>query len=247
MNRENYSVTLSDIDEERFGIKTAKVWEIKPGGIEEVLRFCQDNNVKFIIARCRTNELNLAREMEEMGFQLMDTLIYYLCNLRKNPLPEYVSEIVVRPFRAGEENIIRSISAEAFEGYLGHYHTDTRLDRAKCDEVYADWAYKSCFFKEVADEVFIAEYRGKIIGFGAVRANITGEGEYILAGILNEYQGHGAFRMITINCMRWCIERGINTIITSTNITNLASQKVQIRLGFDPSYSYYIFHKWVDR
>lgn len=244
MNLNDVPISLSAIDEERFGIKTAKVEKMGLQDIPDVMRFCEEYKVRLLLARCPTNDLPTVQELERKGFLLMDTLIYYSCNLRKNSPPEYVSEIKIRPFKPGEEKIIKSIAAEAFNSYIGHYHADSRLDKTKCNETYADWAYKSCLHKEVADQVFVAELKEKVIGFGTVRANSSDEGQYILAGILKPYQGMGTYRMILINCMKWCIARNIGTIITATQITNMAVQKVWIRLGFDPSLSYYTFHKW---
>lgn len=246
MNKETSSITLSDIDEERFGIKTAKALGFQSKDIANILSFCRQNDVVFLIARCRTSDLNLAQEMEEIGFQLMDTLIYYSCNLRKTPPPEYVSDIAIRPFRAGEENIIRSISAEAFDGYLGHYHADRRLDRERCDEVYIDWAYHSCISKNMADIVLVAEHGGSIAGFATLKINSPVVGEGVLFGVAPSAQGKGIYRLLMIHGMKWCIEQGHEKMVVSTQISNVAVQKVWCRLGFEPNYSYYTFHKWFD-
>jgi len=238
------SIEISDIDHDRFGVKTAKVTEVRPGDLEDIMRFCRRNKVEFLIARCLTIDLKLAQEMESRGFQLMDTLIYYSCNLEKDPPPDTVSGTMIRTFRHGEETIISLISAEAFEGYQGHYHADQRLDKNKCDDVYTDWAYKSCISRSAADEVFVAEYEGKIIGFGTVKMESSGQGHIILAGVLKKYQGLGVYRSIFIHCMKWCLQQGLYSVLTSTQITNLAVQRVWIRLGFEPCSSYYTFHKW---
>lgn len=237
-------ISLSAIDEERFGVRTAKAFGLIMNDLQEVLSFCEMNKVQLLIARCPTTELHLVQEMEHQGFLLMDTLLCYACDLRQNPPPEYVSELTIRPFRKGEEQIIQTIAGDAFAGYLGHYHADSRLDKAKCDEVYVDWSYRSCISRDVADEVFVAEQGGRLIGYGTVRAKNPEQGQYIIGGILKEYQGMGAIRLIVLNCMRWCIERNIRTMTTETQVTNTASQKVWIRLGFEQNHSYYTFHKW---
>jgi GNAT superfamily N-acetyltransferase len=244
MKKKDIPIFISEIDEKRFGIKTAKIEKMEFNDIPYVMEFCEEYKVRLLIARCLTSDLPLVQELEKNGFLLMDTLIYYSCNLKKNPPPKYVSEINIRLFNRGEEEIIKSIADEAFNNYTGHYHADRRLDKENCNETYVDWAYRSCFHKEVADQVFVAELEGKIIGFGTVRANSPDEGQYIIAGVLKPYQGMGTYRMILMNCMKWCIERNIGTIITATQITNLAVQKVWTRLGFYPSFSYYTFHKW---
>ena len=69
------------------------------------------------------------------------------------------------------------MATEAFRGYYGHCHADQRLDRAKCDEVYRDWALRSCLSRDVADQVLVAVLDGSIVGFGDLRLNTPEEGE----------------------------------------------------------------------
>jgi len=47
-----------------------------------------------------------------------------------------------------------------------------------------------------------------------------------------------------LGALRWFEARGRSRMLISTQITNVAVQKVWIRLGFEPSKSYYTFHKW---
>jgi hypothetical protein len=44
--------------------------------------------------------------------------------------------------------------------------------------------------------------------------------------------------------MAWCASRGAARMMVSTQINNVAVQKVWARLGFEPNYAYYTFHKW---
>lgn len=246
MKKNTVPIYISEIDEKRFGIKVAKTDNMALHDIPSIMSFCKENKVRLLLARCSTRELPLVQALENKGFLLMDTLLYYFCNLRKNPPPEYASEIKIRPCKFGEEEIIKSIAAEAFDGYRGHYHADSMLNKKKSNEVYADWAYRSCLHTEKDSQVFVAELKDKIIGFGVVRINSPDEGQGLLFGVLKKYQGRGAYRMIIINCMRWCLDRNIEKITIATQITNIASQKVWIRLGFEPSHSYYTFHKWFE-
>jgi GNAT superfamily N-acetyltransferase len=246
MNKEKSSITLSDLDEQRFGIKTAKALVFQSEDIATVLRFCRQNDVVFLIARCLTSDLTLAQELERTGFLLMDTLVYYTCILKKDFLPENISGINIRPLRTGEEKLIKTIATETFKGYLGHYHADRRLCRERCDEVYIDWAYKSCISKDMADIVLVAEHKGSIAGFATLKVNSPVVGEGVLFGVAPYAQGKGIYRLLMIHGMQWCIEQGYEKMVVSTQISNVAVQKVWCRLGFEPNYSYHTFHKWFD-
>src|SRR5437588_8541868 len=107
--------------------------------------------------------------MESLGFSLMDTLVYYTFDLVKRAIPDDSPRARVRKFVPGDKPQIETVAAAAFEGYYGHYHADSRLDRSKCDEGYVSWAVRSCISKQVAAEVLVAERDNRIIGFLTLR------------------------------------------------------------------------------
>jgi len=270
MSVDSVEVRLSAIDEERFGIRTARASQVTLATLPIVLDFCRANHVKFLIARCLDSELAAAQAMEQKGFILMDTLIYYARSLKKMPIPPDTGEIPVRSIRPGDEEQVKIVAARAFHGYFGHYHADPRLDRTKCDEVYISWAVRSCISREVADEVLVADDGRSILGFATLRINSPEEGEGVLFGVdplaLSEHvrflkrqsgqgvlfgvdplaHGRGIYRSFVIRSMEWFLGRGCTRQVMSTQITNIAVQKVWVRLGFEPSHAYYTFHKWFD-
>ena len=239
-------VYLSAIDEERFGIRTARAPEVTLQVLPSVIEFCRNNAVKLLIARCLVSELRAAQAMEREGFQLMDTLVYYGRDLVQTPVPSDVGKVKWRPMQRGEEEKIKTVAAESFRGYLGHYHADERLDRAKCDEVYTSWTLRLCNSVEPANAVLVAELDGSIVAFVAMRVNNPAEGEPVLGGVTPSAQGQGIYGSLMINSMKWCLSKALSRIVISTQITNLAVQKVWTRLGFEPSHAHYTFHKWFD-
>jgi GNAT superfamily N-acetyltransferase len=239
-------LALSAIDEERFGIRTARASGVTLEQLPALMEFCQANDVKLLIARCSVQELPTVHEMSRGGFLLMDTLLYFARDLANMPIPAADDSLVVRPVRVDEAAFIRHMTTIAFQGYQGHYHADKRLEREKCDEVYASWAYSSVMSRDMADEVLVAERQGKIAGFITLKTLNSEVGEGPLYGVDPSLQGHGIGRNLVIGAMRWFEARGVQKMIISTQITNLSSQKVWVRLGFEPSQSYYTFHKWFD-
>ncbi len=237
-------VYLSRLDEDRFGVRTAKCGRLGSEEIPEVMTFCREHQVELLVARCPTAWLPAAQEMEKQGFLLMDTIIYFSRNIRTGRIPRSRSGITVRGYRPGDEDEIRRIAGDCFHGYLGHYHADSRLDREKCDEVYADWAYRSCLSRDPADGVVVACVGDDIAGFGTMHMNDSRQGEGLLFGVSPSFRGQGVYSAIMIHCLNWCTEKGLEEMTISTQVTNLTSQKVWIRLGFEPESSFYTFHRW---
>lgn len=239
-------VCISDIDEERFGIRTAKSFNVTANNLEKIKVFCHDNNVKMLIARCPTNDFSAVHAMEREGFLLMDTLVYYFRDLTNIQLPLDTGKVMIRQLRSGEVDEIGAVAADAFRGYFGHYHADERLDNSKCDEVYISWAVNSCVSHDFADEVLVADLDGRVVGFATLRIRGSGESEGVLFCVDSSAQGLKIYRSFIIRGLEWSVSKGMRSMVVKTQLINIAVQKVWIRLGFEISGSYYTFHKWFD-
>ena len=239
-------MSLSALDEARFGIPSARASEITAETLPKVLDFCRAHSVAFLIARCRVDHTDCAQAMERAGFELMGTLVYSSRDLKQTPIPPDTGEFSIRLMRPGEEARLKDMAAEAFHGYFGHYHADPRLDPAKCDEVYVAWAAALANAPEAPRSVLVASWQDEWVGFAANRLNSPEEGEGILAGVVPQARRRGVHRDIMINRMKWCLAQGAERMIISTQIRNVAAQKVWVRLGFEPRHACYTFHKWFD-
>jgi GNAT superfamily N-acetyltransferase len=239
-------ITLSAIDEERFGIRTARASNVTVEGLSGVLDFCQTNKVILLIARCSTSDTQAAQAMERHGFLLMDTLIYYERVLAKPPAPTYTGPVVVRPLQPEDKKDIIRIAGDSFRKYIGHYHADRRLDRTKCDEAYKSWAARSCGSSTIADEVLVAELNGTIEGFLTLRFTNPQVGEGALFAVAPAAQGLGIGQALMIHAMQWFHSRNTDRMLISTQIINIAAQKSWTRVGFEMSHACYTFHKWFD-
>ena len=237
------SVSISEIDYTRFGIRTARAYNVNDNNYAEVLLYCQEQHITLLIARCLSTELKIVQTMQKDGFILMDTLVYYVRSLIE-PIPMDDGIASVRSYRAEDTEQIKAVAEKAFKGYRGHYHADERLPKELCDEAYTDWAYQSCAKPSFADNIVIAEHDGLINGFLTLKIRLPLHGEGVLFGVSPETQGLGIGRSLMLFSLRWFQEQGLNQMLISTQIVNLASQKVWTRLGFEISHAYYTFHKW---
>ncbi|HOS46624.1 MAG TPA: GNAT family N-acetyltransferase [Paludibacter sp.] len=238
-------VNLSDIDEKRFGVRTAWAKDVTSDSLPRILSFSKEHKVNFLIARCNTSEIRAAQAMENNGFQIMDTLLYYVFNLNiKDNLPVDKNNVMIRLFQPNDLEDIKKTAAESFNGYFGHYHEDEKLNKDDCDAVYVDWVYNACFSRDESNDVCVAAVDGNIVGFGLMRLNSSDEGEWVLGGIHPDYQGRGIYRSMILFILKWCKSKGANRMVISTQIDNLGVRKVWARLGFEPTHSYYTFHKW---
>lgn len=240
---ERETITFSEIDSERFGVRIARA-HVASGQLSSILDFCAAEQIEMLIARCAASDLAAAQSMEEMGFLLMDTLVYYSFDLTRKAIPEDTGEFRIRRLRSGDKPEVRNVASAAFKGYFGHYHADRRLDSSKCDEGYSSWAERSCTTDDVAYEVLVAEDAGKVVGFATLRLNSPQEVEGLLFAVAPESQGRGICRSFMIQSLQWCWAQGARRMVISTQVTNVSMQKVWCRTGFEPSHSLHTFHKW---
>jgi ribosomal protein S18 acetylase RimI-like enzyme len=239
-------VSISDVDQERFGIKTARSIGLTKDQLPAVLDFCRKGKVVLLIARCNMKDLETAQSLEKEGFLLMDTLVYYSFDLVKPPPVSTDPGVArIRILRPGEEEDVIRIAQEAFRGYLGHYHADKRLNKSQCDEAYVDWTRKACAARE-SENFLIAEIDGKIVGYGVQRMNNAEEGEYYLGGIHPDFQGRRLYHSFLCKAREWFLSQGAKKMLISTQLQNIPVQKVLIRFGFEISKGYYTYHKWFD-
>jgi GNAT superfamily N-acetyltransferase len=240
------AVELSPLEEARFGIRTARAPALTVTSLPSVLAFCRAERVRLLIARCRTDDLDAAQALEDAGGRLMDTLVYYARDLRRTPLPSDPRLESIRSVRSADVDALVDIARDAFRGYGGHYHADPRLDRRACDETYVSWIRRSCESREVAADVLVCDIDGAPGAFATMRMNSPEEGEGVLFGVAPRAQGQGVYRALIAKGLAWCHAKDASRMVVSTQVTNLAVQKVWVRLGFEPGSSYYTFHAWLD-
>ncbi len=239
-------VELSALDEERFGVRTAKARVTTPDDVAAASEFCQRESVRLLIARCPAHCWPAAHALGNAGASLMDVLVYYARDLQETPIPEDPGHITIRAGSTADADTLASMARAAFHDYANHYHADPRLDRAACDEVYVSWARRSAVSEDAAHAVFIAEEDATAVGFITLKRNNREEGEIRLTAVIPPAQGRGINPALMIRALRWCREQGCHRAVVSTQVTNIASQKVWTRLGFEPSHSFLTFHRWFD-
>jgi GNAT superfamily N-acetyltransferase len=237
-------VALAALESERFGVRTARAPALSAADVPAVFAFCRGHGVELLVARCSTAEPAAAHALEEHGARLMDTLLVLAHDLaRPFPPPPPAVRPLVR--NAGEAAGVVALARAAFAGYACHYRADPRLDERACDEVHADWAARSCRDSSVAEEVLVLAHDGALDGFLALRRNGPAEGEGVLFAVATAARGRGAGAALLAGGLAWCRESGLERMLLTTHVTNLASQRTCARLGFVPWRSSYTFHAWL--
>jgi GNAT superfamily N-acetyltransferase len=236
-------ISLSALDQERFGLVIARDEQLTSSSLARSLEFCDLHGVRLLIARCPSEDIAAAEGLKAAGGRQMDTLVYYARTLDSALDLKQHCSVPIRPFKPGDELAVRDVATEAFQDYCGHYHNDERLDRQRVAEIYPSWAERSCLSRQVADHVLVAD-DDAVVGFATLRLNDPEEAEGVLFAVAPRARGLGIYRAFMQEGLRWALERNARRMIVSTQLTNHVVQKVWTSLGFAPTHTLYTFHIW---
>lgn len=175
----------------------------------------------------------------------MDTLALYSYQYSQStPAQPFVHSDIMKAVPADADEV-RLLAARAFHRYQGHYHADPLLVSKACDDVYADWAYRSCISTGVADTVLLKKINGKITGFGTLKLAMDGRSASgPLFAVDPSFKGQGIFSELLKCSKNWAEEKRVEEFFYSTQITNIAVLRVLCHEGFLPLRHEYTFHKW---
>lgn len=237
-------IEINHLETARFGIVAARIVDAgaSPAVIDEVAR---SQGVQMLTVRIEVSDLPRVHAFEQAGYRLMDTLVYYDRPLEVLPpratLPNGLTCRLAVPEDAPA---VAAVARAGFQGYMGHYHTDPRLDDAAADAAYVEWAETSTTRVSSDTPVLLANLHGQTVGFVTLGFNSPQEAEVALNAVHPTSQGRGVYKALLVDALYWARDVGATRIVISTQINNYAVQRVWSRLCFVHCRSLYTFHKW---
>ena len=239
----NNPLLWSALDQERFGLKTAKIIITNPGiSITKLLNEFRNEKGELLIARCDSKLTNTIIELQKEGFFLTDTMLTFSIKDFSKPSEKNNNNIEIAPANDNEGDILAEIGEKSFKNYRGHYHNNPYLDNDKCSEVYIDWAGKLCTVKAMADAVFIARVNGKPAGFASLKVIDNGIARAGLLGVVPEFEGMGISKLLHHHRFSWCKANQIAELQVETSLNNTKYVNNLIKMGFRFNYSTQILH-----
>lgn len=198
----------------------------------------------MLIVRCPTVEISTVQKLEKEGFFLTDTLVYFQNKKITKNIIQLPSGYTWRIATSNDAPELGILATKCFANFTGHYHTDPFLDKKDADLVYSSWASNSCHGGVLADQVFLICSDNEIVGFLSVKKISETGCEIILNGVDPAHQKNGFYATLVSIAKNWAINQKMNELLVSTQISNVAPQKVWCRQGFEPLQSFHTFHKW---
>ena len=238
-------IALDAQESDRFGVVCARV--IDPlAPLDQIDAAAREQAVDMLSLRLETHHITRVAALEDSGFRLMDTLVYYDTALASDlNLPSQPDGETIRFAVPDDAEAIGAVAQAAFSGFFGHFHADDRLQKSDATAVYVDWTRHLVRNLDAEHPVLVSERAGRPVGFLTLRRNSPEELEIVLNAVHPDDQGTGIYGSLIDAALRHAIEVGAARMIVSTQINNIAVQRAWGKRGFRMLRSLYTFHKWL--
>mgnify|MGYP005837495399 CR=1 FL=1 len=211
---------------------------------QEIKDYILSNNSDILILRLPTSTIATHNLLQNTGFEFIhaDSLIYYKANIEAisiNPLKNRLNFIQINN---ENKEILNKIIPIIFKDYQNHYFSNPFLDKEKIIEGYIEWA-KNFSGIEVGKISWLIYSENNIAGFATCSFNEQNkECEGVLYGVMPNFSGKGIYSDIIRFTQKYFKDKGYTKMLVSTQLQNVAVQKVWIREGFTIDHSFETYH-----
>jgi len=231
----------SALDSQRFGIRVYRGRVDSVAAASHLMQFARSAACDLLIVRCPVEAVAAAQTLERAGCFLTDTLVYYrgpTSEFEPSPAPSTRIQLCQESDRAALEAIARA----SFTGFFGHYHADPRLDPGAATEGYVEWAGSA--LADAASVALLSETEGQWSGFLTAKKLDAKTWEILLNGVAPEFQRRGIYAALLRDIGCRARAQGATQVLVSTQLANLAPQKVWTRAGLELAHALHTFHWW---
>ncbi len=236
--------TVAEAPEEstRFA-RSVRRYAFAAGDPAPLLAHLRSEPVDLAIVRLPAGRLDVLQRLSGVGCEVLvcDCLVLY----RREPLGECdralapIRGLQTRLASAADASAIRDLVLDSFRGYRNHYALNPRLPAVAAAEAYADWIGR---YLDVEGRCcLLGMVDGEPAAFGSLRFD-DGETEIVLGGVAERFQGRGVYRDLLRAMVREGAIRGHPSVVVSTQLTNVAVQRVWVAEDFRLAESFLTVH-----
>jgi RimJ/RimL family protein N-acetyltransferase len=209
---------------------------------------------EFLLCKMSGLDDDKASALIKNGFELMDTLVDFVCALSNEQSLGLQQKSVQGGFElrlatVADVDSLAEIARASFANHFGRFHSDPRIGREQATRIYEEWI-RSCALGW-ADWIILAVKDTRIAGYSAwkkpspldLRHNIR-LAHYSIAGIHPDFFGKGLFTTLTRTGMEMTQGHAL-WVEGPTHIDNHPVQRAYEKLGWKRVGTQTSFHKWL--
>jgi GNAT superfamily N-acetyltransferase len=238
---------LSAVDQQRFGVVTAKALCLDAAALADALRASRSLHAQLAIVRIPSSAWGCLDAAINAGGALKDILDFHDWQVCADDYaePQDAAGEAISLGVPTDADALGVLAREAFFNYESHYHRDTRLDRSDATDVYPDWARNACVHATDESPVIVTRWGDRIVAFAALRRLTADILDVALFGVAGQVQGNGVGMRLMRHVQRFAFCSHAPLLTYSTQIENVAARRLVARCGFLPAYSLMTFHFWL--
>jgi len=234
-----------DAESALFGIHVTSCDVSSLEQIRELARVNGGANFDLCIVRCTANRLEIARAIEDMGGRLCDMLVTgrRVFDSGSSAISPVEGGLTFKGVQHEEIAVVERLARSAFVGFGGHWHQDSRLPSALCDQLYVQWAVDLVRARSNSLTFTLARREGEAIGFLAMSRSTEGVWSVPLTAVAPAARGRGLLKRL-IEAGAASVNEKVITLDYETQVTNVPAFRTITAMGFLPQSSRYTFHLW---
>lgn len=210
-----------------------KIGELKiscesPNHILSDLKYAKEAGFKYIICKIKTQEINLIKYLESLGFYLTDIRVIWEINTDKYLFRESRNSGIKRTIKIATDKDIptlREISKSLF--LSSRFYNDPYFTKEEADNLHQSWIENSVKGKN-ADIVFCVDN----VGYVTCKKLNKDSGGIILFGIKKEFRGKGIGKALLEESIKWFKKENIKIVNVRTQLRNIISMNFYLKMGF---------------
>jgi hypothetical protein len=222
--------------------------------LDQILAWSKARGVELLSCKTCTDDSTSVHALERHGFLLMDTLLDYVYDARRElfptvPRPQPVPGCTIRQATAADRAALARVAENAFGRHFGRFHADHRLPREVAARVYREWIHSAC--DGYADYLLLAEMEGTIAAFSVWKKPSAREqqfglrlGHYSIGAVHHDFAGRGVFGALTWAGMA-ALDGTVDWIEGPTHVNNYPVQRGYEKLRWRIGGARHTLHCWL--
>lgn len=236
------SVPGSELETGRFGITVGRlvVQDRASATIDAVVDLLERSDHDVVVLRYPAREVEWAAPLSGVGGRTAihaDTLVYWTADIA-GAVADPSAEVRSRRLGPGDAELLDDLVRDVFRDYGSHYRANPLFDPEAALAGYQEWARSSL----VADRGGVIAI-GEPDAYGVATVERTDDRvEILLAGIRSAEQGRGRYADLLAAVGTYARAHDCTALVISTQVRNIAVQRVWARQGLLPSHAFETVH-----
>ncbi len=238
----------------QLGLESAKVehltWTDAARGsvlLQRIIESARSQGFRHLAVRTATTDRAAIEALQFCSFRLVDTVVT-LTLTRSDDRPPPSNDRELRWATAHDAPQIGELAAQAFSdptATFNRYVNDPRLTREQVERVYRTWGATSVG-GPAADATLTAWSEDRLVGFLTVKGPKEGVASVPLNAVAPSERGKGVYKTLVLAAAHHVFDLGAERFNVTTQLQQVAVQRVWARLGARLVASHHSFHLWLD-